>query len=113
MATQIYHDWGTTFNTDDLEDERLHWEDFCDRLRAGDKGRIVRLRYLADRVQGLVVYDLSYCYVQLDGKIYDVLNFPVYNGQTKSIKGDLYEVVCKDPGTPFIPDLFTNLSILY
>lgn len=113
MATQIFHDWGTTFDTDNLEDERLHWGDFCDALRAGRKGRIVRLRYLADYVQGWTVFDLSYCYVQLDGKIYDVMNFPVYNGQTKSIKRDLYEVVCKDPDTPFIRDLFTNLSIMY
>lgn len=110
MAVQKFADWGTSFDTDNIEGQ-LCWSEFCDRLKAGEKGRVVRLRFLGDRMMGWIIYDLSYCYVELGGKIYDVRNFPLHNGQTKSIKKDLYKYICQDKDTPFIPDMFTNLSI--
>jgi len=110
MAIQKFADWGTSFNTDNIEGE-ICWTEFCDRLKEGEKGRMLRLRYLGDRACGWIIYDLSYCYVMLSGKIYEVRNFPLSNGQTKSIKKDLYKYVCQDKDTPFIPDMFVNLSI--
>ena len=110
MVQQKFADWGTSFDTDNIEGQ-ICWSEFCDRLKEGEKGRIVRLRYLGDRTMGWIVYDLSYCYVELGDKIYQIRNFPLSNGTTKSIKKDLYKYICKDPSTPFIPGMFNNLSI--
>lgn len=112
MAIQKFADWGTSFDTDNIDGD-ICWSEFCDRLKAGESGRMLRLRYLADKHAGWTIFDLSYCYVMLSGKIYEVRNFPLYNGQTKSIRKDLYKYVCQDPNTPFIRDLFVGLSILY
>ena len=110
MAIQKFADWGTEFNTDNIKGQ-IHWGEFIEALKAGKKARVTRLRFLADYVGGgQVVADLSYCYVMIDGDIYDCSNFPIHNwyGRRANFKRDLYKLA-KSEGV-FIPGLFENLS---
>ena len=114
MAVQKFADWGTQFDTDNIEG-RICWEDFVQACKE-KRGRAVRLRFLADRVPGFgrpIVADLSYFYVEVDGKVMDCDGFPLWNGAYQGVGGlkkAIYEVAKKSGA--FIPGLCnTALSI--
>jgi len=110
MTKQKFSDWGTEFDLDNIKGN-VTWGGFLDHLKAGGRGRVVRLRYLGDRVIGRTfVFDLSYMYVEMAGEVYDCRDFPVWNisGSRGVVRKAVYQV-CKAAGV-WPTNIFGSIS---
>ena len=92
------------FSQEDIPKEEYSWED----LKRSDKIEMVRLRLLGEI--GFPLYDISYIWMEINGKVYNVYNFPYSQLHTKKWKSQIIDA-CKKQGV-FVRSATDNVSIL-